>query len=75
MKTLPLLKLFLLIAVAAWMHVLAAPAQANTEILADSVGADATRSAKVLGVPETSSVVLLGALGLTLMLRRRRLQA
>jgi hypothetical protein len=75
MKTLPLLKLLLLIALAAWMHVMAVPAEAHPDLLADSVNGEAVRAAKTLSVPETSSVVLIGALGLTLMLRRRRLQA
>jgi hypothetical protein len=74
MKTLPILKLLVMLVVAAWMHVLAAPAQADAVILADSVAA-AAPAAKVMGVPETSSVVLIGALGVTLMLRRRRLHA
>ena len=73
MKALPVLKLLVMLVVAAWMHVLAAPAQADSVILADS-GAS-TPAAKVMGVPETSSVVLIGALGVTLMLRRRRLHA
>jgi hypothetical protein len=72
MKALPVLKLLVMLVVAAWMHVLAAPAQADSVILADS---GATPAAKVMGVPETSSVVLIGALGVTLMLRRRRLHA
>jgi hypothetical protein len=72
MKALPALKLLVMLVVAAWMHVLAVPAQADAAILAD---AGAAPAAKVMGVPETSSVVLIGALGVTLMLRRRRLHA
>lgn len=75
MKALPLLKLLLLVVLAAWMHILAAPVHGYAEILADSAGAEAARTAKSLGGPETSSVVLIGAVGLMLMLRRRRLQA
>jgi hypothetical protein len=72
MKSLPILKLLVMIALTAWMYLLAAPAHANTQLLADSAAAP---NANGMGVPETSSVVLIGALGVTLMLRRRRLHA
>lgn len=75
MKAFPLLKLVLLIALVAWMNGFASAAYARTDVIADATATEAGRSAKTLGVPETSSVVLLGAIGIMLMLRRRRFHA
>lgn len=75
MKALPLLKLLLMITLAACMHVMAAPAHAKSEIIADTSNAEMAKAPGSFSVPETSSVVLIGALGLMLMLRRRRLHA
>lgn len=74
MKAIPLVKLLLMIALVAWMQVLAAPARASAEVLASSPTPEMA-TATTMGVPETSSVVLIGALGIMLMLRRRRLHA
>lgn len=71
MKALPALKLIMLVALAALMQVLATPAQAHI----GAPGAEATAATTNISGPETSSVVLVGALGVMLMLRRRRLQA
>lgn len=73
MKSLPLLRLLSMIALAAWMQVLASPSPAHAELNHDSSGLAPATAASSLTVPETSSVVLLGTLGLMLMLRRRRL--
>ncbi len=70
MKALPLLKLLLMIALVAFLQILAAPAQAEEAAPVENKPAKA-----LAAVPETSSVVLIGALGLVLMLRRRRLHA
>jgi hypothetical protein len=75
MKAIPLVKLLLMIVLVAWMQMLTAPAQANAEVLANSSSPGVARTAKTLGVPETSSVVLIGAVGIMLMLRRRSLHA
>ena len=75
MKAIPLVKLLLMIVLVAWMQMLVTPAHASTEILANSQSPDVARTAKTLGVPETSSVVLIGAVGVMLMLRRRSLHA
>jgi hypothetical protein len=75
MKAVPFVKLLLMIALVAWLQVLAAPAHANAEVLANSPNTEVARTATTLGVPETSSVVLIGAVGIMLMLRRRSLHA
>jgi hypothetical protein len=75
MKAIPLVKLLLMIALVAWMQVLAAPSHADAEVLAHAPTNEGVRTATTLGVPETSSVVLIGAVGLMLMLRRRSLHA
>ena len=75
MKAIPLVKLLLMIVLVAWMQMLTAPVHASSEVLANSTTPDVTRTAKTLGVPETSSVVLIGAVGIMLMLRRRSLHA
>jgi hypothetical protein len=68
----PLLpKLLLMIALAACMHLIATPATANVATLPASSAIEAVK--KQASLPETSSVVLLGAVGIMLMLRRRRL--
>jgi hypothetical protein len=75
MKAIPLVKLLLMIALVAWMQVLAAPAHAHAEVLANAPTNEVARTATTMGVPETSSVVLIGAVGIMLMLRRRSLHA
>lgn len=75
MKAVPLVKLLLMMVLVAWMQVLTPPAHANTEVLANAPSTEVTRTAQSMGVPETSSVVLIGAVGIMLMLRRRSLHA
>ena len=71
MKALMLPKLLLLIALAACMHLFAVPGMAAVATLSAPTAVEAVKSKGSL--PETSSVVLIGAVGIMLMLRRRRL--
>jgi hypothetical protein len=75
MKAIPLVKLLLMTVLVAWMQVLTPAAHASTEVLANAPTTDVARTAKTMGVPETSSVVLISAVGIMLMLRRRSLHA
>jgi hypothetical protein len=74
MKASQLFKLLLLVALAAWMHILASPAKANANVaVTPTLAAEPLQSAQSSHLPETSSVVLISAVGIMLMLRRRRL--
>jgi hypothetical protein len=73
MKALIPFKLLLMIALAACMHLLTTPAKASVATLPASSAIETVKSQASL--PETSSIVLIGAVGIMLMLRRRRLHA